>query len=538
MKTHKFKKNLENDNATKFFDPQCDLLQKSGIKDLPNHNISELLVNLQIVNKSFLLAHTSTAFYIFDLEHSKIISWNNSFGSIHTIKVVLDAIILFTEDQKAYSFQIFKLDDFFAKLVASELYLDGAKIIKEHLTYFLNKTNSTSFCQNYEKLRKHLISCTFLEKFNEFLTNFDTHFLKICNENIKRDNQLQNEDLQLDAEILTLNSGTECQNYDQRLGMIPIYQKHSVGNMRGKVEFEETQILNDLFIIYRSLKISNFNMRERYEMLFDGYDLPGIKSLLKTLEQMITDNDSKASLSEAKEMCAYIYLNYKSANSSKEFSKEYENFAIDCFLLINSSIKSSNVQRCEFCKFPLSGMITHFKYEEMGQTLVKRLFKLEESERLFDLIFHIPTLLNVLLIVMADERAEKVLYQKLDHNGFEIDIFVDLFFACSHQKFLENERICTPLLTSDFWFDFFSRLQKLHNDNCVRCVRCSKISKINTKTLIEFDNQYSYNSAFNNCASILNGNTALELCKLLNNIPANAISKFFYLKCMLNGNTF
>lgn len=501
MQTHKFKKNLENENATQLFDPNGDILLGSEYTDIPKHNLSELLVNLQIVNESFVLAHTQNAFYIFDLVHSKIISWNNSFGTIHTIKVVSNVMILFTEDQKAYSFQMFKLDDMFAKLVASELYLDGAKIIKEHLNYFLNKLSSASFCQNYEKLRKQLISSSFLKPFNEFLKNFDAIFLKICDEKYE-DKHKQ-------------NPGPKSQNPEH---CFEIISNETSLNMHKP---KETNILNDLFIIYKSLKISNYDMRERHGMIFDGYDLPDIKRLLKTLEQIITDNDSNTSTNEAKETCACIYLNYVVPNIFKQLPAEFENYAVDCFLLINSSIKSLNVQRCEFCNFPLSGKIAHYKYENVGVLLIKRLINLNESERLFDLISRIPTLLNVLLKVIANECP--------------LDRFADIFFACSHETFLKQNKL--DLLTSDFWSLFFSRLKRLHNDKSITCIRCSKISKINIKTLIEFEKQYTYDCAFNNCLTVLDGNSALELCKLFN-LPADAIGKVFYLKCLLNGNTF
>lgn len=453
LKTHKFKSIIESEPPIDIdfstFDSKCD------DHDFTKHQINEQLFDLQNLNRSLMVARTTNAFYIFDIERSSVVLWTNRFGNIHTIRAVNgepNSFLLFTTDQKAYTFQLNRSEALFYETIDNkEQYSNDTEII-------------------YEEKRNH-----------------DT---------------------------------TSYINLDNKLKDLTLAEKKPIGLS------EEDKILQNLFFIYKSLKVSKFNLKDRYAELFDAYDFHDIKKFLHFLQAMIVENDNDVTEIEAKKICAEIYLDYIKIDSIHDFSEEFETFILDCFVLVNAPvIEDCHVQRCDDCNFPLIVSKINLKHSNIAEKLVKKLIEYKKNEILFNVIVSVPATIGILL--------ENLLTGSV-HFETEFDNIIDIFFACGSQtNIVQFSERCEQLKTYNFWSEFFSRLIRLHNQNLIQCIRCKKTCKINFK-LIESEPFYSYNYAFNKCVHFMNGSVALQLClNAAKHIPCNGIDRNFFIECLL-----
>lgn len=548
MKTHKFKNALEKEQATNIGDIQFDEQQQQHRNRLDSmkHEINEQFVHLQIINKFFILGHTTNAFYIFDLIHSNIVLWNNDFGSINTLKVISDdTILIFTNDHKAFSIQLKRLDDIFFDTIIQKQYEDAIQLLQKHITYFKNKLYNVKFRKYLSVLRDKLHDSDSEKPLEHFFNGFDEMFLELSeNEEcelsndvfpIKHSNSLHPRTIESLAEKENQNKFNHTElcssdNFSEEL----YHSNEKIDTPNDQIQFElktfaeEQKVLQNLFFIYKSLKISKFKtMPNSYAEFFDKYDLHGIKRLLNALQDMILESDCDVTEFEAKKTCAYIYLNYVKENYL--FSHESESFITDCLLLVNSQDNVTNhTQRCQHCNFPLtaSGSMEHLKYTEKMELIVKRqVLKKEKLDSLYKIIDHIPAAMVILLKVIVAQYGNRSI------SDIEI---TDLFFACFHHQsecVLDSSVQSSEVFHSyDFWKSIFQSINRLHHDMTIKCIRCHEFSKVNC-----IDQQFSYDNVLNQCLYFLPPVTALTLLnELANMIPSDAISRKFYVKCLLN----
>lgn len=538
MKTHKFKNALEKEAATSASGEAES--GRIGRMESMKHEINEQLVHLQIINKSFILGHTSNAFYIFDLIHSNIVLWNNDFASINTLKVIdNDTIVIFTNDYKSYSIQLKRYDERFFDLIHLEQYENGIEMLQKHISYFKNKLHNGKFRKYLGILRdKWPIDSIDCEKpLDEFFQRFDEicgaeQFLRSskqdeCDDGMDVFERKQSNNSQLRTIEAILDKENDLNNSENDESY-QLNEKLNASNAQIQCELktlaEEQKVLRNLFFIYKSLKISKFNIRERYAEFFDNYDLHGIKQLLNALQDMIMKNDCDATELEAKKTCAFIYLNYVKEDCL--LSPESEGFALDCILLINSpDTVTCNTQRCQQCNFPLSvsGTVATIKYIEQMELIIKQLVRRNDTQRLFKIIEHIPVAMLILLKMWTMQHCHKSMSKENEQ------FIIDLFFACVHQPFDSIVQTCTTFHTYEFWKCLALRLLRLHDDMTIQCIRCRAFSKVN-----QVDAQFSYDNVFQQCLFFLTPLDALQLLNELSNlIPSGAIKKCFYLKCLL-----
>lgn len=453
LKTHKFKSIVDSEPPIDIDFPTVD--QKCDDTDFTKHQINEQLFDLQSLNRSLMLARTSNAFYIFDIERSKVALWTNRFGNIHTIRAVdgeSNSFLLFTTDQKVYTFQLNRSEELFNETIENkEQYSNDTEII-------------------YDEKRSH-----------------DT---------------------------------TSFINLDNKLKDLTLAEKKPIGLS------EEDKILQNLFFIYKSLKVSKFNMKDRYAELFDAYNFQDIKKFLQFLQTMIVENDNEVTEIEAKKICAEIFLDYIKIDWIHDFSEDSETFILDCFAMVNTPVtEDCHVQRCDDCNFPIIVSKTDLKYSNIAEVLIKKLIEFDKIEMLFIVIESIPATIGILL--------EKLLTGSV-RPGTELDNIIDIFFACGSQTdIVQYSATCEQFKTYSFWSEFFTRLIRLHNQNLMQCIRCKKICQIDLKS-IEIEPFYSYNYAFNKCVHLINGSAALQLCSnAAKHIPCNGIDRNFFIECLL-----
>lgn len=451
MKTHKFKTIVESKPSSNI-DFSADV--ECGDSDFIKHQINEQLFDLQNLSRSLMLARTSNAFYIFDIEHSNVVLWSNHFGNIHTIRAVNDEssnFLLFTTNQKAYTFDLNR----------------SAKSL--HLTSINIDSYSNDSDIIYEEKRCHDHSYA---------------------------------------------------NLDNKLKELTLTENKSVGLS------EEDKVLQNLYFIYKSLKVSKYNLRDRYAELFDAYSFADIKKFLHFLQLMIVENDSGVTEIEARKICAEIYLDYLKIDTIHDFSEDLETFLLDCFEAVNASAnQQDHWQRCNDCSFPLIVSRVDVKYVHVAEVLVKKLLELKKNETLYDVFVAVPAAFGVFV---------RILLSGLNYSGTEFDNIIDIFFACGSQSDVEQlMEMCDEFKTYRFWSDFLTRLIRLHNQNAMQCLRCRKICKVDFG-LIESEPFYSYSYAFNKCVRLINVPAALQLCSnVAKHIPSYGIDRNFFIECLL-----
>lgn len=547
LQTHKFKTALSLKQSTKIRGQNGDQY-KTNQENGKHVNIDQL-IQLQPINRFFVLGYTTNIFYVFDLIHSNVIVWNDSFEAIHTIKIVgEDTIILFTKDYKTFTFRLMQLDRVFYESINKELFVDGGQILLQNLDYFKEKIADITFRYYYSILQNKSLNENLL---NELNLNFDTLFKQKYGDNYRNEDvngmilrmsngiyviensftsQVEHAELKYESKNLDISDDQTLSNDDE----IVVPKKVSTSNRKfveRKKLTEDDKIVQNLFFIYKSLKISNFNLIDRYAELFDHYDLSGIIQLLNALEKMILENDHDVTETEAKQHCARMYLNYIKINSMNALDNVAKDFLIECFLLCNKS-SSGSIQRCKKCHFPLIVEITVLKHHEIAGKIVDHFLEQNERDRLWELIEQVPPLLNFALKAIIKEKIDK--QSKL--VGKDYDTIGNMLFSCANQlQFEQFVQKYSLLRTYEFWNGFLVKLDRLLVEQHIQCTRCDTINQINLQELGESKTFYTYDYALNVCADYLNGLTALKICRNASiHIPNDAISKTFYLKCLLN----
>lgn len=501
---------------------------------------------LRSINNVFILGHTANSIYIFDLINSKIVLWKDNFGPLHSVKVInsdsFDTVMVFTENRKAYTFQLKLLEDILYEAINKEQYSLGAHILVNNLDYFKTKFRD-SHLFHYSSIFKQNLSgqsCDHDELIKYFTENLKiSNITSVVSENTLEPSEICEQCFRIFSGKIAkksekfhssiLNNEEQSDLHKQLIGYVKKVQfsktEQESNQTLLKMLSEEEKTLQDLYVIYKSSNISKLDLKDRYVHIFGFYDSQGIRSLLNAFDIMIRKYDINISLYKAKQICSHLYLNYISNQLIQECP--YENsFLIECFIIANSSITDGNTyQRCDFCNFPTIILEPKLKYYHIGYMIVEKLFKMKNIEKLMDIISFVPTVLNILLMYLISEFKSK---HESDNN-----LVLDIMFSCVSQYEVElSFETCEILRTNDLWKPFLSRIIMFQKENKIKCVRCKMICQ--TKTANQDIFSFKYN-IFKNCANILPGYTALELCVgTKKNIPSETIDKIFFMQCLLN----
>ena len=311
---------------------------------------------------------------------------------------------------------------------------------------------------------------------------------------------------------------------------------------------DEERLLQNLFMIYKSSKISNLTLVDRYSYIFDKYDCNGIRDLLRKLGEIIEKNG--ASERTAERHCYEMYLNYLNPDMIWEFDKESLEYVINGFILLNAheesklcdrNGKASTTTRCNNCQFPL--LIKHHlavcKYKDLGYSIFKYLWSRNMQDRCYDMANLAPWSIEIIckfLIhscndnVMADKQK---FLQLLFSSGNR-----DLFYAASNADWF----------TSELWESSLNILIRLYEHGeviCSRCEQCSMIAEF-AGFQAEVEKEHDAANQSSNSDTItwswflsalydrLSGRKSLGLLKKYSSqITCDAIKKEFYLKCLL-----
>lgn len=558
IQTHKFKAALKSCRFAK-------ILNSSGsLSRTPNVQMLDQLINLQPIRKRFVFGHTADAFFVFDVRRSSAILWNDEFGPIHTTKVIDNGsddctIVLFTKDNRTFTFQMLRLDQLFGDLVTNhELHEKAAQLLVDHLSYFKRKIGDAKFAFSYSMMRAKLESFgAESTALNDVRSNFDALMsVRAIQEQLSDSRTVRLENgiymirdkasaiANANAEYSTpAADGTEEDYGDSNEPLVVPNRKPNLSNRRQIAPTplsENEKELQNLFLIYKSLKWSSLNLVERYSDVFDRLDLPGIANLLNKLEKVILENDPGVSEREAKRNCARMFLSYFNETALTELDEPSLDFVIDCFILVNTDDDKQSAT-CQRCKFPLFMDVASvlLKYKSLGEKIVELLWVSNQRERLTHLAMSVPDVMFITLKLMLEDKFNSSATATLPTSqlsGSDKETIADLLFACGDKRQLEQ---CVEkygwFRSTEFWNKFIERMIRVHSQQLAKCTQCGHDQHVISLRLIAEKQFYTYDYVFNVCADYLNGLTALQLCtKYSRHIPCDALSRGFYLKCLLH----
>lgn len=577
LQTHKFKNALKIKNVTNVRSPATINGEQSN-KSAKSPSI-ESLGHLQSILKRFIIGYTDSSFFIFDLKSSAVILWNNEFENIDTIKVVDENhIVLFTRNSEVFTFQMQSLDEIFFELLSEQDFIECARFLLQHIDYFKDKLNDDKFILYLSILKNKLKQIEEAQDLlDEIKNSYDELITDILRERDRkeiermemvRSTQLENGVYLVENSYAAVvkKAMSAHQGYsvkvngghleDDRVNQddddivvrkAPGKSKKNIASaamgsshrilIEPKPLTEEERIVRGLFLVYKSLRMSSFNMVERYASTFDQYDVAGIDHLLKQLAQMIVENEAGTNYETAQRYCFEMYFNYFNSELIWEIDDASREFIVNGFIAVNTprplQVCDKSVQRCELCDFPLAIEMFVLKYKSVGETLIKLLWSRNERRKCFDIVTKVPIVLTIILkLIVNDQLAVDMEHEDRD----SVERFIDILFACADKVHLER---CIQhnnwFRRHAFWDRFYQRLIRLHADNKILCIDCGQLSYINCNSLGSSKSFYSFDYTLNLCADNMDGLDALRYSsKYSKHIATNALGKEFFLKCLLH----
>lgn len=279
-------------------------------------------------------------------------------------------------------------------------------------------------------------------------------------------------------------------------------------NEEGGTEKEESKLLKNLFLIYKSSRMANVNMVNRYAPMLDRLTLQEILVLLQKLEVLMQENDY--SELEAKQNSTVLLLDYLSPSVINEaMDNETLEELIERYVLVNKT--KGQAKCCQTCAFPLE-VTTECLYYDFGRTLFEFLYAREDVENYQKLMKSIPHLLHI--------------FVKYYRESSPRDSYLSLLFI------LRKFSVANQLSGGD-WSFLLDLLNELRTNAIVRCFNCGKWNSIVATLPFELADEYSWNFMLSQAARFMNGPALLrEVVKHSNAIKNGEISKQFFLKCM------
>lgn len=543
LQTHKFKSALK---SCRF----VSLFNQIEIEKQPNAQSMDQLYHLQTIGKRFVIAQTENSIFIFDVIHSTAAIWNDELGPLQSIKVVNDdTVLIFAKDGRVFEFRYMKLENLFVDLIDKrEEYISAARFLLDHLEYFKKFFAISKSMLQYKLMLEHLENDgdtkTLVEKihdeFDEIIKNCD-HSDDEKEKNFRLENGMyviDNQSARMTyANVLTNNYESDQMSDDESIVDVnstkyKSKRKNPLSLIDTNPFTENDRILQNLFFVYKSLKMSNLSLVDRYSDVFDSHDVDGIAKLLLQLERLIIENEKDMDELEAKQYCARMFLNYFKAELFPELNESSVDFVINSFIVSNRNVRSEKAtERCVNCKFPLIVDITTLRYKTIGESIMKYLWLHGQKERCMHIVSEVPAALVIVLKMLLNETFGT--NAQCDESN-KITV-TQALFACGDKKELKQSIGSNSWFRSnEFWNNFLEKLFMLRVHQEIDCIKCNEKNEIKFKFNVA-KSFYTYDFVFNSCAECLNGLSALQLCRKYSQyIPSDALTKNFYLKCLLN----
>lgn len=270
---------------------------------------------------------------------------------------------------------------------------------------------------------------------------------------------------------------------------------------------KETKALKNIFLIFKSSRIANVSMVDRYAPILEKLTLPETLDMMRKLEALMQENDY--SELEAKQNSTIVLLDYLNPSViNEEIDNETLEELIDRYVLVNQT--KEQAKGCVTCAFPLE-ILDECLYYDFGRTLFEFLYAREDVANYQRLMKNIPHLLHT--------------FAKYYREASPRESYLQLLFI------LRKFSAANPLGGSD-WSYLLDLSCSIQTEQLVKCFNCGKWSSV-ARVPFELPEEYSWNFMLNQAARFMGGPGLLrEVLKHSNAIKSGELSKQFFLKCM------
>lgn len=285
----------------------------------------------------------------------------------------------------------------------------------------------------------------------------------------------------------------------------------------------EDKLLQNLFMIYKSSRMSQLSLVERYSAIFDQYDCHSIRELLQKLAIIMQQNNIAES--DARLHCYEMYFNYLNHDLIWEFDDETRQFIINGFILINQPVDT--VILCIDCSFPLMlrKPIT-CRYRDIGATVMKYFWTRNQLQQCFELAAAVPWTVELLCKFWLNNDCRN-----------DVAKVIRLVFATNTEAMWLKAIQC-PWFGDEAWIECFELMVRMHRQRQMICANCDKCSTIgnggNAWHTIESHEIFSWSCFLDSLVNKVHGRKAIRLVRPYSSqIPCDGVPKEFYLKCLL-----
>lgn len=313
----------------------------------------------------------------------------------------------------------------------------------------------------------------------------------------------------------------------------------------------EERLLQSLYMIYKSARMSNLTLVERYADIFDKYDCAGIRQLLSRLAGIMRLNGVGADTALAH--CYELYFNYLQPELLWEMDAEMREYVIDGFVLVNRQLDGNDLERCERCAYPLMlpmARAQQARYRELGAMIFKYLWTRNQAARGFELAAAVPwtmelcckfQLQHARTTAAAATDGGTAAVAEADGQRDEDRRLLRNLFACGSADLLQMAVDQTDRFTLELWHQFAELLCLLHAQSRMWCARCDQQPTaaatapqvVNLEALLRND-FYAWPRLLDNLVQHIRGRNAIALVRrFAEQIDGSVIPKEFYLKCLL-----
>lgn len=554
----------------------------------------QLLHRLQPIFGRFIFSYNRNGFYIFDPSRTTIVMWNDQIRDIQTVRIVNGStLIIFTNHGQVFSINCRSLEDGFVDMLAEQQLEDCVRLLVLNQPYFQELCLSQGYVTHILKLKHALLaqevdmSDECLRLLSEFVLLVDDIPQCADPQIVRHENGVYSVDnvyssnlryrnsvgANTDDKIKTVffsasrnilnkfNLFAELPDPPETLGfreaandeidshiIIP-YQNIDTANHSDEIvapHFARTRratqanhqplsteekLLQNLFMIYKSSRISNMPLVERYAHIFDEYDWPAMRELLRKLCAIMQSHSVDATT--ANMHCYEMYFNYLQPELVFAFDDAMRQYVIDGFVLLNRENDEMRVERCTNCNYPLYlRSVLHTKrFEELGHSIFKYFWSLNQAERCAELVTLVPWTIELgckfRLETLTSASSEVPKLQTLSH-----------LFACGSVALLQTGIDRTDGFTHALWDQYFALMALLHTDRRMQCPQqCGSpnvsVSAVDADRIFSND-FYSWPRFLDAMVHAIRGRSAIALIrKYGTQIDGNVIPKEFYLKCLL-----
>lgn len=271
---------------------------------------------------------------------------------------------------------------------------------------------------------------------------------------------------------------------------------------------KESKLLRNLFLIFKSSRMGNVSMVDRYAPLFDKQSLQELLHLMHKLEALMQENEY--SELEAKQNSTVILLDYLQPSViNEEIDNETLEELIERYVLVNRT--KGRAKGCQDCAFPLE-VTNDCLYYEFGRTLFEFLYAREDVENYQRLMKNIPYLLHI-FVKYYREASPRMSYLRL--------LFILRKFSVANQ------------LSGSDWSGLLDLMQQLKAHGTIQCFNCGKSNSGLEVGADDLPEEYTWNYMLNQAARFMRGPDLLrEVVKHSDAIKSGELSKQFFLKCM------